>query len=320
MPFNPFKDSATKAQDEFSKAYTKGVNLGPDNWQSAANSFSAAAKHFAEAGDSQKANEALALSALFQALVSRDPQSWQQCGIAMSKIGSTQLNVGFPANSHDIALQAQLWSEDLSTLGMVSKDSRDAAQAGIIRNFAQRYLEQIGTDSVIWKLMKLEMDPQRRAYYLLGLASLIEANSVIQSDPSKGVSLLSESAAHFEMAGIDPMNLRAITNTKRDNAAKLAKCWFCGREVQGLGTHYFLFSASVSAYSKQKFGSDFPPSIDGENIVACEGCGSSIRWIADMFGRMYYEKAMEAMAKLESKLQSEIDYLQSQINSIRVPR
>lgn len=317
MPLNPFKDAATKAQDESTRAYDKGVNLGPEKWQNASSLFSEAAKHFAESGNPQKSNEATALAWLFYALVHNDAGSWYNCSEAMKKIGDTQINVGFAASSAAIALQAKVIQLDMLATSGISSDSQDTSRVEALKNLAQKYLELTGEDLVVWKLMKAELDPQRRAYYLLGLATLVQANSLMESDPRKAVSLLSESATQFEMAGVDPMNLRAITKAKRDNASKVAKCWFCGREVQGMGTHYLLLQATVSNYTKQKYGSEVPQSIDGAHVVACEGCSSSIRMVADAFARMYYERAITEMHEIAQRLEARITSLENTVNSLR---
>jgi len=321
LPFNPFKDAATKAQEEFTRAYDKGVNLGPQKWQDASTSFTDAAKHFAEAGNPQRSNEATALAWLFYALVHNDPASWYNCSEAMSKIGDTQINIGFAASSVAIASQAKVIQLDMLTTSGINSDSQDTSRVEALKSLAQRYLELTGEDLVVWKLMKAELDPQRRAYYLLGLATLVQANNLMDSDPRKAVSLLSESATQFEMAGVDPMNLRAITKAKRDNASRVAKCWFCGREVQGMGTHYVLLQATVSNYTKQKYGSEIPQSIDGAHVVACESCSSSIRMVADAFARMYYERAVTEMHEIAQRLEARITASESQVRSLkaRVP-
>jgi len=317
LPLNPFKDAATKAQEEFVRAYAKGVNLGPEKWQDASDSFSSAAKHFAESGSPQRSNEAFALSVLFYALVHRDAESWRRCSEAMTQMGDTQIQVGFTASSAAIAQQAQVMNEDILATSALNSDSHDASRVGALKNLAQKYLELTGEDLVVWKLMKAEIDPQRRAYYLLGLAGLVEANGILESDPRKAVSLLSESATHFEMAGVDPMNLRAIAKAKRDNASMVARCWFCGREAQGLGTHFELLPAVVSNYTKEKYGSEVPQSLDGAHVVACESCSSSIRMVADAFARMYYEKALNEMHDIASRLDARITSLQHEVNSLK---
>jgi hypothetical protein len=318
LPLNLFKDAATKAPEEFARAYDKGVNLGPEKWQDAADSFSEAAKHFAEAGNPQKSSEALALATLFNALVHRDAESWRICHEAMTRIGDTQINVGFAARSAAIAQQVLVMHEDVVATSALNSNSHDASRVGALKNLAQKYLELTGEDLVVWKLMKAEVDPQRRAYYLLGLAALVEANSLMDSDPRKAVSLLSESATDFEMAGVDPMNLRAITMVKRDNASRVAKCWFCGREVQGMGTHYVMLQAVVSNYTKQKYGSEVPQSVDGAHVVACESCSSSIRMVADAIGRMYYERAITEMNGIAQRLEARITSLENAVNSLRI--
>ena len=161
------------------------------------------------------------------------------------------------------------------------------------------------------------MDPQKRAYYLLGLASLIQANSVADVDPKKSVSLLSEAATYLEMAGTERMSVFPVTRTKLENWSKVGQCWFCGREMQGHGIHYVLLRASVSQYTRQKYGSSTPATIEGNMVVACNSCASSIRNVADDVARIYFERAIAEMRALEQRLNSKIDSLENQISSLR---
>ena len=133
----------------------------------------------------EKSAESYALASLFYALSYPSDDAWKSCGDAMRRIPNTQINVGFSAQSSSLAQQADVQYYDLAIAGKLDIESKDATRAVAARDLAQKYMGLIGNDLSIWKLRKQEMDPQRRAYYLLGLASLIEANSVADSDPKK---------------------------------------------------------------------------------------------------------------------------------------
>ncbi|MGA2198757.1 MAG: hypothetical protein ABSG45_02345 [Nitrososphaerales archaeon] len=317
MPLNPFKNASQKADEEFRHAYEKGVNLGPQSWTEAVTQFSNAAKHYAEVGNSQRSKLSYALALLFQALSSRNPEAWEACSKAMADLGESSVYVGFTTNSADISKQADILGQDLAATSQLTSSSNNVSRVPTLKTVAERYLELTGSDLAIWKLQKQEIDPQKRAYYLLGLASLIEANSTMEQDPGKSVSLLSEAATYLELAGIDPMNLTGDALTRRDNASRVAKCWFCGRRAQGLNFHYVTIPSYISPYVRQNYGSESPQSILGQSVAACMGCYSSIRYVADMIARDYHQKAMAQIDAVNRNLSARIDSLEREIHSLR---
>jgi hypothetical protein len=317
MPIKLFKQPSEKAEIEFREAYEKGVNLGPQKWHEAVGHFSEASKHFATIGDTQRSAESHALAMLFYALTTGTSDAWQSCSQAMRQIPDTRLNVGFTIDSMSVAQQAAVLSSDIVTTRGLDGTSKDPSRVTGVRALAQQYMELIGNDLAIWKLLKQEIDPQRRAYYLLGLASLIEASSIADADPKKSVALLSEAATNLELAGTDPMGVSSGASAKLENLSKFAQCWFCGREMQGQGFHYVLLPATLSPYTKARYGSTTPHVTEGNAVVACENCSSSIRYVADEVARTYYEKALAEIRDAEARLNAKILALQKEIASLR---
>ncbi len=317
MPIKLFKQPSEKAEIEFREAYEKGVNLGPQKWPDAVHHFSEAQKNYTTIGDSQKSGQCYALATLFYALTARTDQSWQACSEAMRQIPDTSLNVGFTVNSTAISQQASVLASDIATTQMLDGESKDVSKVAALRDLAQKYMDLIGNDLAVWRLQKEDIDPQRRAYYLLGVASLIEGNSVSDSDPKKSVALLSEAATNFELAGIDPMSITPGTKTKLDNMTKFAKCWFCGREMQGQGFHYVSLDATVTQYTRARYGSSTPHSLEENGVVACESCASAIRNVADEVAKAYYERAMAAMRETEQRLNAKIAALEREVAALR---
>ena len=238
----------------------------------------------------------------------------------MRKIPNTQINLGFSAQTSSLAQQADVQSFDLAVAGKLDAESKDASRAGAARDLAQKYLGLIGNDLSIWKLKKQEMDPQRRAYYLLGVASLIEANSVADVDPKKSVSLLSEAGTYLDLAGSERIGVLPLARTRLENWSKVGKCWFCDREMQGQGIHYVLLRANVSQYARQKYGTVVPSPIENDMVVACSGCSSSIRNVADDVTRIYFDRAIAEMRATEQRLNAKIASLQSEVHSLRSMR
>lgn len=312
-----FKEPSEKADIEWREAYEKGVNLGPQKWSDAVLHFSEASNHYAAVGNSQKSGEAYALATLFHALTNGSAQAWNACSKAMSQIPNSQLNVGFSASSANLALQASVVSFDLSATSMLDGNSKDTSRVSALRDLAQKYMDVIGSDLAVWRLQKQEIDPQRRAFYLLGLASLIEANSVVGADPKKSVSLLSEAATNFELAGTDPLAVTSGTQSKIENFSKFGQCWFCGREMQGQGLHYVTLQATISQYTRQRYGTTTPHNMEEKEVVACESCASSIKNVADEVAKAYHKQALSEIQALEQRVNARIAAIEKQIHSLR---
>jgi hypothetical protein len=208
-------------------------------------------------------------------------------------------------------------ASDIATTQMLDGESKDISRVAALRDLAQKYMDLIGNDLALWRLMKEDLDPQRQAYYLLGIASLIEANSISDSDPKRSVALLSEAATNFELAGIDPIGITPGTKVKLDNMTKFGKCWFCGREMQGQSFHYVTLDATISQYTRMRYGSSTPHSIEQKGVVACESCASAIKNVADNVAKAYYEMAMAAMSEMEQRFNAKIAALQNEIAALR---
>jgi hypothetical protein len=297
-----FKSPTAKADDEFQKAYEKGVNLGREKWPTAVEHFTEASNYYAEAGDQQKANEAMALAVLFTALTGRSQELWSKVNSAMASAGNVQLNVGFPADSSDLEKESLVLSKDIAVMGQFNPQLSGENKVADLRDLAQKYLELVGSDLIIWKLMNQTIDPQRRAYYLLGLASLVEANTAIDTDPKKSASLLSDAVAQLDLAGEDYKNVRPGTLQEMQNATKIGKCWFCGREVQGITFHYFSLKADVTSYMKTKYGAEMPTTMEGQNVMACKACYSSVKYVSDEIASMYFDRAMQELRLVSERV------------------
>jgi hypothetical protein len=309
-----FKSPTEKADDEFQKAYEKGVNLGRAYWPTAVSHFQEASARYAEGGNSQKANETKALALLFSALTSKNPELWAQVSKAMSNCGDAQLNVGFSANAQELAKESLVLSKEYTIMAQFTPDSAAQSQVADLRDLAQKYLELVGGEQIVWKLTGQSIDPQRRAYYLLGLASLVEANSIIGTDPKKSASLLSEAVAQLDLAGDDYRNVRPSTLQEMQNATKMGKCWFCGREVQGLTFHYVALKADITGYTRSLYGSEMPATMEGDNILACMACYSSVKNVSDQIASMYYQRTMQEIRTLSARV-SDIENRLSRLES-----
>jgi hypothetical protein len=315
LPFGLFKAPAEKAEDEWTKAYQKGVNLGRQKWPDAVSHFMEASKAYGEAGNQERQREAYALAAFFNALVRNDPQSWLSSSQATAAIGDTQLNIGFNASAADISRQSQVMRDDIVATDGV-KETGGSYNPEALRQVAKEYMELTGADLVVWKILKEEVDPARRANYFLGLASLNEANALVQKDPRKAVAMLSQAVTHFDISESDPLGVKGRAKDLRDRASVSGKCWICGREVQGKDIHFVTLPAEVSEYMREKHGSSVPSSLIENGIVACKSCFTSVRNLADSIALAYYNQAIQELRQTEGRLNARINSLSQQVQQL----
>ena len=291
------------------------MNLGRQKWPDAVSHFLEASKAYGEAGNPQKQNEAHALATFFSALTRNDPDSWLTCNKAMESIGEAQVNIGFNANAADISRQSLVIHDDLIASAGITNASA-VGDPNNLRHVAQEYMELSGSELVVWKMLGQEIDPSRRGNYFLGLASLSEANSMVNKDPRKAVSMLSQAVTHLDISESDPLGLKGWTKNLRDRASVTAKCWFCRREIQGKDIHFVTLPAEITEYMNEKYGKDTPTSLLDEGIVACQGCYSSVRILADKIAKSYYEQAIAELRATETRLNSRINSLEQEISRL----
>jgi hypothetical protein len=274
-----------------------------------------ASKAYGEAGNPQRQKESYALAAFFNALVTNDPNSGVFSQKAMEDLGDTQVNIGFYAKASDISRQSLVIHDDLiATTGTASSGA--TYDPNFLRQVAKEYMELSGSDLVVWKMMKLEIDPARKANYFLGLASLSEANSIVRSDPRKAVSLLSQAVTNLDISESDPLGLKGRAKDLRDRASTTGKCWICGREVQGKDIHFVTLPAEITDYMRQKHGNETPTSLMGNGIVACQSCYSSVRNLADAIALTYYNRAIAELRQTEDRLNAKIESLTEQLHHL----
>ena len=83
-----FKSPTEKGDDEFQKAYEKGVNLGRMYWSTAVTHFQEASVHYAQGGNPQKASEAKALALLFPRWARRIRSCGRRLGLPCPAAGA----------------------------------------------------------------------------------------------------------------------------------------------------------------------------------------------------------------------------------------
>jgi len=179
---------------------------------------------------------------------------------------------------------------------------------------AQSYMS-LGRDNlVLGDLFGIKGTPYTMAYKYLGLSRLLKGLIEEKSDPGKAVEYYAEAMGYFSNAMLE--EYKSYSDQRIKKLSTVAKCWFCGRDVQGEEIHYVYMETLLTPYLQSKFGGESPPSMRGTKIVACVACYEAIHLMADSVARMYYERAMAALREVEQRLTQQIYDLQRRMATL----
>jgi tetratricopeptide (TPR) repeat protein len=312
-----------KAADERSREeWEKAVSLrNQGKWREAAEHFQAVSKLAEKATDQQSRNQgaiAYSLAMLYIAVEAKSSDSFLMCHNSLSRIPpQTVLEIPYKASAREIAQECMLLADEYSLphvqLG-VRVENTDAV-ASKMESLAQSYLA-LGRDSlVLGDLLKTNSNVFERSFKLLGLSRYLKGALEEYRDPDKAVQYYAEAVGYFQQAALE--DYKRYLDERNRKLSSVAKCWFCGRNVQGEDIHYVYMETVLTAYMKSKIQSESPPTTKDYRIVACTVCNQAVQILADKIGRAYYEKAMKAMSEMEERLSARIASLQAQLNSVR---
>lgn len=308
-------------KERFDEEWNKAVSLrNQAKWTEAAEHFQEAAKISAEVQEPEyrkKGELAMAYALLYQAVAFKTPDSVKRAYDAISRLDpNTVMEIPNKVTAGELAqelnvlvLQYQLPPMSLSNLA-----SQNLHTAEMYEKLAQQYLS-LGKDKLVLNdLFGIPQTPQIAAFRYLGYSKLIQGYLKEKEDPEKAVEYYAEAMGYFAQAQAE--EFRAYADTKSKKIGSVAKCWFCGRTVQGEDIHYFYLNAITTPYFSKKYGTESPTTMSGDKVIACLSCYSSINNIADAVAKAYFQKAMQEIAILRErveKLEAEVRALRSSV-------
>ncbi len=72
--------------------------------------------------------------------------------------------------------------------------------------------------------------------------------------------------------------------------------------------------ADITGYTRSRYGSEVPASMQGDSVLACMACYSSVKNVSDQIASMYYQKAMQEVRALSQRV-SDIEKRLSRLES-----
>lgn len=296
-----FKSPKQAADDDFAKAYSKGVKLGREKWLDASNYFGSAASRYNQLGMRDRATLSAGLSFLFKAAVTNDPDFWRMAYENFSNLGEIPVDIGSVVSAQDIAEECRVVYLRNKADSKIASKAVDSVTVMMLEDVAKACMGLIGRDLVVWKQLGVSGDPQVLAYSYLAVARQAEGRMLEGEDPEKAIYSYNQARQYVQLAKNDMFGVGPDVNLLLDKLGKVAKCWFCGRTVQGKGVHFVELPASTTKYMIKKYGSEANAMTD--NVVyACISCYLAIHNEADNIARRYYARTMAEIDALKAEI------------------
>ncbi|WP_297437841.1 hypothetical protein [Thermococcus sp.] len=321
MGLKLFKSDMEKAEDEWRKAYEKGINQR--KWEEAAKHFKKAYEHYSKAGN-PKAEEALLLAYLFHSVATRDMSSLKKAAKIAAKLPpNTNFNIPFEITASEIANEGDIIVAELPIAIKLSRVNQliEEGDEGKMEKFAaqlekisQKLLMNSSKKPVLGEFFNMREPFEKRGYRYLAYSKLLRAKIQALYDPSKSVELYSEAMGYFKIGNL-ATSAEGVAE-EINKVGTVAKCWFCGRTIQGEDVHYIKMPAVVTPYILSKYGDEKPESLGEDYVVACRACYTAIYITSDTVARRYYEMAMERLQEVRQELLYEIKKIWDEIERI----
>jgi predicted nucleic acid-binding Zn ribbon protein len=276
------------AQEQYQRAYEKGVLLQPPDYSAATKHFAKASEMFLQEGDEDMARLAKANAALYELIDKRNLNTLREVIRALEPITEVPC-----IGSQDEMMQTSLLIAELRSLQCEER----AKQCGNYADMTQEYMEaaegfmKLGYAPLhISERLKLDGPVEKailRAFYCEGLSDYYSALSVVLSSPVQAHDQMQKAASCFRQAMVTDWS-----KTVDDYIAKVSSkshCWMCGREMQGEDVFFKYYPAETEEYHSQLLESsneDLRMIDNTGHVTVCTVCGSAIENQADRYATM----------------------------------
>jgi tetratricopeptide (TPR) repeat protein len=310
-----------KPEERLKEEWDKAISLrNQGKWKDASEHFSKAASLAQEVSGAQFKRQGMiaqALATLYMAVDAKTADNLLRCHDAFSKLDpETTLEIPYKVKAHDVAEEAKILAEEarlpqitLDRLGEYSGEIADKFEA-----LSQLYLGLGRENLALGDLFKINGTSYMMAFRCMGFSRLVKGLAEEKRDPTKAVEYYAEAMGNFGQAMLE--EYKSYLEQRCKKLGNVAKCWFCGRDVQGEDIHYVYMDTILTPYLQEKFGTESPPSLKELKIAACIACYEAIHILADLVARQYYEKAMAALREVEERLSAAIIALDRRLREV----
>jgi len=283
------------AQEQYRRAYEKGVLLQPPDYSSAAKHFATASEKFLEEGNQSMAQHAQANAALYGLISSRDHSGISEVIQALEPVADIE-RIG----SQDETIQTAPLIAELTALQYEHQAELSDSNANKKAEYAKAAdgFMKLGTSPLqVAERLQLKGPVDKamlRAFYCGALSDYYSALSVVMASPTQAHDFLQKAAAEFRQAMVTDWP-KTVDDYIKQVSSK-SHCWMCGREMQGRDLFYRYYPARTEEFHTHLLESsneDLRMIDTPGNVTVCTVCGSAIENQADRYATMRANEVRE---------------------------
>lgn len=276
------------SQEQYQRAYEKGVLLQPPDYSSAVKHFIKASEMFLQEGNEEMVKLAKANAKIYELVNNRDLNALPELIQALEPINEIPCIGGY-----DEMIQTSLLIAELSSL-QYEQMAKNSDNFGDKKNYyikaADSFMKLGNTPLHISERLQLDGPIEKamlRSFYCEGLSDYYSALSIVMTSPTEAHDHLQKAATVFRQAMVSDWS-KTVDNYITQISSK-SHCWMCGREMQGEDLFFKYYPANVEDYHTHLLESsnDDLRMIDNSgHVTVCTVCGSAIENQADLFATM----------------------------------
>lgn len=267
---------------------------------------------------------ARALSMLFYARGNYNGDTLAACYQAMAALDPmTSLEIPYTANAGEVAQEVLVLSQEarLKPLALGAAIT-DPSIAQDMENIAQSYMGLGKEKLVVSGLFSITDTTLNKSLVYMGLSRIVKAKMEEARDPVKAVDYYSEAIGYLSQ--INDQGFKKYAEERSRKLITSAKCWLCGRPVQGEDINFVYLRSYIDPFFSRKFENEMPPVIKNDTIVACKACYGAMALlsesISDRIAKIYYDRAMAELQKVHDHLDSRINECMHDVATHSHPR
>ncbi|MCQ2070434.1 MAG: hypothetical protein MJZ68_04835 [archaeon] len=221
------------------------------------------------------------------------------CGASNFKFGLTEID------TEALKTECELLIQEIKAAGMDDRNYMEKGQAYI--NVAMQFamlgdaplkFDEAFKGNTMSTASRESLILQAQAYEIMG-------KGVVAEDPKQGSEYM-QMAYNFRRqvgdSGEDDLDLM-------NKYARSAKCWICGRPVNGEGIHFMAMRSTINPVFRTSTENDIikPISDDCNSVYVCVPCYTAISNRSDDISRAYYDESIRQLRATERELRAEIE-------------
>ena len=307
------------AEEQFRRAYEKGVFLQPPDYDGAIKWFTESAKNFSKEGKTDRADRANASAALYRLIAQHSRDLIGPTIDALRKLPEIER----PGSQTETVPTSQMIAE-LSGLEI----EHQAESVADPKEKATRYKQAAdlfmpnGSRELLFADKLSYPGPTdsftKRAFYCMAASDLHSAEAVIYEFPDQALDFFQRSVSLYRQAQQSQQEAEITSRIQRVQTKR--HCWMCNREMQGNGLFYRYYPAGVAPYHrhlvnqlKQDTGM---VETDGA-VTLCTVCGTAIEQQADAYALLRSKEVREWAVPIFDSHAAAINTLQEAVRELQ---